>query len=81
MAMLEEENRQLIAKVSELLDKLIAAETFIKELSDKLARARHEAPRTFEVPKAIDGEISFRNQDTVKLEGKTKVTDDCLAGL
>lgn len=38
LSVLEDENKKLIAKITELLDKLIAAETFIKELSEKLAR-------------------------------------------
>ena len=36
LSVLEDENKKLIAKISELLDKLIAAETFIKELSEKV---------------------------------------------
>lgn len=42
MIILEQENQQLIAKVSDLLDKLIESEQFIKDMSEKLEVAEKE---------------------------------------
>jgi predicted nucleic acid-binding Zn-ribbon protein len=43
LQVLDDENKQLIAKVAELLDKLIGAESFINELSEKLEKQKRDA--------------------------------------
>jgi hypothetical protein len=53
LQVLDDENKQLIAKVAELLDKLIGAESFINELSEKLEKQKRDAR---EMRKSWDGD-------------------------
>ena len=53
LQVLDDENKQLIAKVAELLDKLIGAESFINELSEKLEKQKRYAR---EMRKSWDGD-------------------------
>lgn len=53
LQVLDDENKQLIAKVAELLDKLIGAESFINELSEKLEKQKRDDR---EMRKSWDGD-------------------------
>lgn len=78
IAELEDENCQLLLKYNERLDKLIAAETTIRDLSEQMAnlerekfetKHRQEQSRCMVVelpPLDDDGQISFRNTGTIQ---------------